>query len=181
MKLIIGLGNPGKKYARTRHNLGFMVLDALHESLKSYGINDWELSKKFNAEVSGCTVHNEKIIIAKPMTFMNDSGQAVQLLMRYYKIPPRDLLVVHDDKDILLGTLKVQTDRGHAGHNGVRSIMEHIGAQDFTRIRLGIANENVKKTGDTADFVLSKFGLLERKKVAEVIEKSVKEIMKRIA
>lgn len=180
MKLIIGLGNPGKKYANTRHNLGFMAVAALHEALKAYGINDWELSKKFNAEVSGCTVHNEKIVLAKPMTFMNDSGQAVQLLMRYYKIPPRYLIVAHDDKDLPLGAIKVQTDRGHAGHNGVASIIEHIGAQDFTRIRLGIASENTKKMTDVADFVLSKFGLLERRRVEEVIKSGVKEIMKKI-
>ena len=111
MKLIVGLGNPGKKYARTRHNIGFMTVDALHEALKEYGSNNWELSKKFNAAVSGCTVHNEKIVLAKPMTFMNDSGQAVQLLMRYYKIPARDLIVTHDDKDLPLGTIKAQTDR----------------------------------------------------------------------
>ena len=176
MKLIVGLGNPGKKYVRTRHNIGFMAVGALHEALKECGINDWELSKKFNAEVSGCTVRNEKLVLAKPMTFMNDSGQAVALLMRYYKIPPRDLIVAHDDKDLLLGTIKVQTDRGHAGHNGVRSIVEHIGTQDFTRVRLGIASENAKKMTDVADFVLAKFGLWERKKAEEMIERAVAEI-----
>jgi len=176
MKLIVGLGNPGKKYARTRHNIGFMTVDALHEALKEYGSNNWELSKKFNAAVSGCTVHNEKIVLAKPMTFMNDSGQAVQLLMRYYKIPARDLIVTHDDKDLPLGTIKAQTDRGHAGHNGVRSIIEHLGSQNFTRVRVGIASEKAKEISDVADFVLSKFGLWERKKVAEVIRRAVAEI-----
>lgn len=180
MKIIVGLGNPGKLYERTRHNVGFVVVDALREALADHGINDWELSKKFNAKVCGVTVNNEKAILAKPMTFMNDTGQAVQLLMHFYKLAPRDLIVIHDDKDIILGEIKLQNDRGPAGHNGVRSIIEHIGSQDFTRLRVGIASESKKKMEDVADFVLSKFGLLERKKVEAVVERAVEEVMKLI-
>ncbi|MEK7623056.1 MAG: aminoacyl-tRNA hydrolase [Patescibacteria group bacterium] len=180
MKLIIGLGNPGKQYAKTRHNVGFMAIDALYESLADYNPASWELSKKFNAEVSGCTIGAEKIILAKPMTFMNDSGIAISLIAHFYKIPPRDLIVIHDDKDILLGDVKVQTNRGSAGHNGVASIIEHLGTEDFTRIRIGIKSENEKKMADTAKFVLSKFGLLERKKVEQVIMRAVEEIKRLI-
>jgi len=169
MKLIVGLGNPGKKYERTRHNVGFMVLDTLHEELVRYGINDWELSKKFNAQICGCTINGQKIVLAKPMTFMNHSGEAVQLIMHYYKMAPEDLLVVHDDKDIVLGKIKIQEDKNDAGHNGIKSIIEHIGTKSFTRVRIGIASGNKHKTEDTATFVLSKFGILQRKKVEEVI------------
>ena len=178
MKLIVGLGNPGKHYAKTRHNVGFMIIDALRESLPEYGINKWELSNKFNAEVCGCTINNDKIVLVKPMTFMNDSGQAVQLIMHFYKMTAEDLIVIHDDKDILLGEIKIQTDRGHAGHNGVRSIIEHIGSQNFTRVRVGIASENKKKMEDVSKFVLKKFGLLERKKVEEVVGRAVGEARK---
>lgn len=180
-KLIVGMGNPGKLYAKTRHNAGFMVLDKLREELKKeYNVSDWELSKKFNAEVCGYTINGNKIILAKPMTFMNASGQAVQLIANFYKLTPTDLIVVHDDKDIKLGEIKIQTDKSSAGHNGVQSIIDHIGTQNFTRVRVGIAPENPKKMSDTAKFVLNRFGLFERKKVEEVIKKSVEEILKSI-
>jgi PTH1 family peptidyl-tRNA hydrolase len=177
MKLIIGLGNPGKQYAKTRHNLGFIVLNALQEKLKEEGISKWELSKKFNAEVCDLTLNNEKIILAKPMTFMNESGIAVGLLAHFYKITTKELLVVHDDKDLKLGDIRIQTDKSDAGHNGVKSIIQHLNTQNFTRVRLGIAPEKESKMKDTADFVLSKFGLFEKKKVDEVVERSVEEII----
>ena len=180
MKLIVGLGNPGKEYERTRHNVGFFVLEVLHEKLKEERMNAWELSKKFNATIAGCTVNNDKIILAKPMTFMNDSGLSVQLLMHFYKMNAADLIVVHDDKDIPLGTFKIQTDRGAAGHNGVLSIIEHIGSQAFTRIRIGIAPVNPKKMKDVSTFVLGKFGLFEKNAVVAVIEKVVEEIIKKL-
>lgn len=180
MKLIVGLGNPGKEYDRTRHNAGFLALDALHEKLAEEKINPWELSKKFNATIAGCTLNNDKIILAKPMTFVNDSGLSVQLLMHFYKMNAADLVVVHDDKDIPLGTFKIQTDRGAAGHNGVLSIIEHIGSQAFTRIRIGIAPTNPNKMKDVSEFVLGKFGLFEKNTVISVIEKVVEEIIKKL-
>ncbi len=180
MKLIIGLGNPGKKYEKTRHNVGFMVLDELHKKLSEYQISSWELNKKFNAEICGCTIQGQKIILAKPQTFMNDSGMSVGLIGHFYKIAPSDLIVVHDEKDLKLGDLKIQTDRGHAGHNGVRSIIEHLHTQNFTRIRVGVASENEKKMQDTAKFVLQKFGLFEKGKLKESIERAVQELMKMI-
>jgi len=178
MKLIVGLGNPGKQYEKTRHNVGFMVLDALREEMEEWNVSNWELSKKFNAEICGATVKGDKVILFKPMTFMNESGIAVQLIAHFYKMTHRDIIVVHDDKDIMLGEIKVQNDRSSAGHNGVQSIIEHIGTQDFTRIRVGIKSENERKMRDTAKFVLHKFGIFERKIVKQTIEKSVEEIKK---
>lgn len=175
MKLIVGLGNPGKQYQRTRHNVGFMMLDSLHDALRSSGISDWSLSKKFNAEIAGLTVNGEKIILAKPMTFMNESGQSVGLLSRFYKITHRDLIVIHDDKDLPLGEVKVQTNRGHAGHNGIRSIIAHIGTQDFLRYRVGVATTKSAKQ-DTASFVLGKFGIFEKKALRTVSDTVVQEI-----
>lgn len=174
MKLIVGLGNPGKKYTRTRHNMGFLVVDELRAKLaESHSISDWQLSKKFNAEVCGTTIGGEKVILAKPMTFMNASGQSVQLIAAFYKMLPSDIIVVHDEKDLVLGTVKHHFDRGHAGHNGIKSIIEYIGTTKFDRIRVGVASENKRRMEDTASFVLSKFGLLERKKVQQTISESV--------
>ncbi len=175
MKLIIGLGNPGKSYIKTRHNVGFMILDALQKKLDS---SDWSLSKKFNAETSGITLNGEKIILAKPMTFMNESGQTVQMIAHFYKVVPEDIIIVHDDKDLKLGDIRVQEDRSAAGHNGVQSIINHIGTQKFTRVRIGVASDNEKKMRDTAKFVLNKFGYFEKKKVEEVMNKSIEEIKK---
>ncbi len=168
MKLIVGLGNPGKQYTHTRHNAGFMALDRLHRQLKKQGANDWELSHKFNAFISGYSFNGEKIIFAKPVTFMNKSGESVALIAHFYKMTPADIIVVHDDKDIPLGEIKTQEDRGHAGHNGVRSIMEHLGTKTFTRVRLGIADP--KKMKDVGDFVLKKFGVFEKKKVDTMLD-----------
>jgi len=180
MKLIVGLGNPGKKYEKTRHNVGFMLLDALHEKLKSYNINEWELSKKFNAQIAGCTINGQKIILAKPMTFMNRSGETVGLIGNYYKLTHENLLIIHDDKDIVLGQIKVHTDRGAAGHNGITSIIDHIGTKDFQRIRVGIKSENEKKMADVAKFVLGKFNRAEKKTLQLVINGTVDEILKMV-
>jgi PTH1 family peptidyl-tRNA hydrolase len=176
MKMIVGLGNPGKKYLKTRHNIGFMVLDALHDSLSAYNVTPWELSKKFNAMIAGATVRAEKIILVKPMTFMNASGESVQLVGHYYKLTASDMIVVHDDKDIPLGEIKEQQNRSSAGHNGVKSIIEHVGTQDFTRLRIGIASDNPKKMSDIPTFVLKNFGLFERSLVDSVIVSAVKRL-----
>ena len=170
MKLIVGLGNPGKRYQKTRHNIGFMVLDAI---VDVWGQDQWALSPKFNAEIASVVKGKEKVYLVKPMTFMNESGQSIQLIAAYYQITPENIIVVHDDKDIPLGEIKVQRDRGHAGHNGIRSIIDHLGTKDFHRIRIGIANTKKQEKMDTADFVLGKFGLLEKKEVNAVINKSI--------
>ncbi|MFA4830581.1 MAG: aminoacyl-tRNA hydrolase [Patescibacteria group bacterium] len=178
MKIIIGLGNPGKDYQKTRHNAGFMVVDALCEKFKEYGVSDWSLSKKFNAEVSEVKIKDENILLVKPMTFMNRSGETAHLIMRFYKLPPKDLIIIHDDKDLKLGEIKIQTDRGDAGHNGVKSVIEHLGTKDFTRVRVGIASEEEKKMSDTSKFVLGKFGIREKKRFNEAARRTVEEIKK---
>jgi len=176
MKLIVGLGNPGKQYEKTRHNIGFIVLDALHEKLKDKNISEWSLSKKFNAKIAGGTIDGEKIFLAKPMTFMNDSGQAVQLIAKYYKIPVKDILIVHDDKDLELGKVKMQEDRGHAGHGGVRSILALLKTKSFARVRVGVGNEKKQSKMGTTNFVLGRFGIFEKKSVQAVVEESLKYI-----
>jgi PTH1 family peptidyl-tRNA hydrolase len=180
MKLVVGLGNPGKKYEKTRHNIGFMAIDALHAQLEEHNVSEWSLSKKFNAEVSGCTINNEKIILAKPMTFMNDSGHAVALIVQFYKMHPSEIIILHDDKDLPLGAIRSHEDRGHAGHNGVKSIIECMGTQDFRRIRIGIANEKKQAKKDTAEFVLGKFSILERSLLKKCISEAADTALKLI-
>ena len=181
MKLIIGLGNPGKKYEKTRHNVGFMVLDILRERLsQQYQMSEWCVSKKFNALICGGTINNTKILLAKPITFMNASGQSIALIGQFYRLVPENMIVVHDEKDLPLGDIRVQKDRGHAGHNGIRSIMEQIGSKEFTRVRCGIASDDPKKMKDTATFVLKKFSLLEKKKLKEMLHNAAESVFTEI-
>ncbi len=175
MQLIVGLGNPGKRYTKTRHNIGFLVVDALQEYYQDHGGSAWSLEKKFNAEVASVGVGKNKIIFCKPMTYMNASGEAVKLLSSYYKISTDDITIIHDEKDIPFGEVKIQSNRGHAGHNGLKSLIEQLGTKDFKRIRVGIGSSE-RKMRNTADFVLGKFSLLERTKINKIIFGIVKEI-----
>ncbi len=135
MKLIIGLGNPGNNHALTRHNAGFLCLDYLG---KVWSMSPFELDKKMSGLVSTGLVGREKVLLVKPETFMNASGTTVSQLVHFYKLEPTDIVVIHDDLDIAPGTYKLTNSSRAAGHNGVSDIIEKLGTQDFTRIRLGI-------------------------------------------
>ncbi|MEK7131484.1 MAG: aminoacyl-tRNA hydrolase [Patescibacteria group bacterium] len=172
MKLIIGLGNPEPEYQTTRHNTGFLVIDKL---LADCGA-ETKFDKKNNADIAKGEINKKRVLLAKPQTHMNNSGVAVRALLDFYKLKPANLIVIHDDKDIALGETRVQTDRGPAGHNGVKSIIEHLGTQNFTRIRVGVAPTDPSKIKDTGNFVLGKFTAEERKKLKKVIENITKEI-----
>ena len=171
MKLIIGLGNPGEEYKKTRHNDGFLTLDELVLS-SEYQVLSTQL--KFNAEISNGTIDDEKIILAKPQTFMNNSGQAVKAIVDYYKIKPEDIIVIHDDLDIPLGEYKISKNKNSGGHKGVQSIIDYLGTKDFMRVRIGIMVEN-KKT-PTEKFVLEKFSREEMEVVENVIDKVCDEL-----
>lgn len=174
MWLIIGLGNPGKEYLNTRHNAGYLVLDKLNEELND---SQWLASKKFNAQVSKIGSGQNQILLVKPQTFMNESGKTARALMDFYQLNPKKLIVVHDDKDIKLGELKIQINRGAAGHNGVLSIIEYLSTKNFIRVRVGTSNTDGKKIKDVSKFVLSRFGLLEKTKIKQVTKQAVKEIL----
>lgn len=176
MKLIVGLGNPGKEYEKTRHNVGWMVLDLLAKKLDA---NDWQNSKKANALFLKTTTNGKQVELLKPLTFMNNSGQSTAYAVKNHTLNPEtDLIVVHDDKDIPLGEIKVQTNRSSAGHNGIKSIIDHLKTQNFVRVRVGVAPKN--KIEDTAKFVLKKFGLLEKSKLNESLTKATDAIIKLI-
>ncbi len=133
MKIICGLGNPGAQYARHRHNIGFMVVDALASRLKtSFASGKWE------AELANATVGGEKVLLLKPQTFMNASGQALGQAARFYKVPPAEVLVVHDELDLPFGKLQLKLGGGTGGHNGLESMLESWGEKEFTRLRFGI-------------------------------------------
>lgn len=154
MYLIIGLGNPGKEYAKTRHNAGFLVLD---EFQKEYGFLKFTLSKKHASLVSEDILNETKTLLAKPQTFMNNSGKAVKSLMA----AKPNLIVVHDDIDIPLGKMKVSENRGSAGHKGVDSIIQTLGTKNFIRIRVGIQPAGGKPK-NVETFVLKPFSQEER-------------------
>ncbi len=149
MKLIVGLGNPGKQYEKTRHNVGFFVIDELCRKL-----NVPLDKKKCKAIYGTCMYKGEKIILAKPQTYMNLSGDSVQSLMHFYQIPAEDLIVIHDDLDLPVGKLRLRMKGSSGGQKGMGSIITNLHTSDLNRIRIGIGNN---KLMDTKDYVLSRF------------------------
>ncbi|MFZ5982185.1 MAG: aminoacyl-tRNA hydrolase [Patescibacteria group bacterium] len=172
MRLIIGLGNPGEKYALTRHNLGFMFLDHLR---KIWNFPEFENNKKFQALVS----KGQDFILAKPETFMNLSGESVRSLLDFYKLEPSDIIVIHDDLDIETGKYKMATNSSSAGHNGVEDIIEKLGTKEFKRVRIGIgqsAEEKLECPLDMHSFVLGKLTNKEKDEIEKLFPEIEKEI-----
>jgi len=169
--LIVGLGNPGDKYLRTRHNAGFLSIDILQkeEILKT---SDWKKSKNFKAFLSEGKYKDTKIYLLKPQTFMNLSGQSVALIAGFYKINPKNIFVVYDDKDLSIGKLRIRDMGSSGGHNGIRSISENLGTLNFIRFRIGIATENLEKM-DTSNYVLGKLSKEDEKIIIEITHKKI--------
>ena len=153
MKLFVGLGNPGAKYARNRHNIGYMAVERIAEA---HGLAPWRA--KFQGLVTQGQLGPEKVVLLKPETFMNLSGQSVGEAMRFYKLAPEDVVVFHDELDLAPGKMKLKQGGGHAGHNGLRSIHQHIG-ESYDRVRLGIGHPGHKDR--VSAFVLSDFAKAE--------------------
>ncbi len=159
MKLIIGLGNPGKEYENTRHNVGFIYLDDYAKE------NNFSITKeKFNGNFWEITKNNEKIIFLKPLSYMNLSGTVVRKYLDYYKVELSDILVIHDDLDMEISRIKVKGNGSSGGHNGIKNIIEHLKTEKFMRLKVGISKNN---DYDTKDYVLSKFSKEEK----ELIDK----------
>lgn len=155
MKLIVGLGNPGKKYEKTRHNLGFMTLDRFRGDVASHA--SWSASTKLKSQIAFFdTAAGERIIVAKPGTFMNDSGLAVRLIADFYDVSPKDIWIVHDELDLPLGALRIRFGGAAAGHHGVESVIEHLGTDKFWRYRLGVGMSHTGKGDDGKEHTLSK-------------------------
>jgi PTH1 family peptidyl-tRNA hydrolase len=149
IKLIVGLGNPGQQYEKTRHNAGFLFLDSLAAERSCV----WSNKSAFQGLLAECNIDGEKILLLKPQTFMNLSGQSVGKVARYYKIATEEILVVHDELDFDVGVLKLKKDGGHAGHNGLKDIMAHLASKDFYRLRIGIGRPNAGAA--VVDYVLT--------------------------
>lgn len=161
MKLFVGLGNPGAKYAKNRHNIGFMALD---EIAREHGFAPWR--GKFQGSVSEGRLGTEKVILLKPETFMNLSGQSVGEAMRFYKLTPEDVVVFHDELDLAPGRLKVKQGGGHAGHNGLRSMHQHLG-DGYGRVRMGIGHPGQKNM--VSGYVLKDFAKADQEWLSDVL------------
>ena len=171
MFLIVGLGNPSKKFEKTRHNVGFRVVN---EFAKKNNFPDFKISKKFNALISEGEFNNEKVILAKSQTFMNLSGKAVKKLVSSFKFQVSGLWVVHDDIDLPLGKIRIVKNRGSAGHKGVESIIRELKTKDFVRFRVGVKPKTSNLKPETLDrFVLQKFTREEEKILKKIIKKTI--------
>jgi PTH1 family peptidyl-tRNA hydrolase len=169
-KLVVGLGNIGEQYDGTRHNTGFMVLDAFAAQHSSA----WQAKPKFKALITEVEVAGTKLLLAKPTTFYNLSGEAVQAILSFYKMNLNDMLVVHDELDLSFGTLRIRIGGSDAGNNGVKNISSHVGSH-YTRLRIGIANEHLSAS-DAADFVLKQFTSTERTQLPRLTEKATEQL-----
>lgn len=169
MKIIVGLGNPGKKYERTRHNAGFMAIDELARSL-NVDIHQ----EKHSAFIVKTRINAEAAVLAKPQTYMNDSGRAVSAILRDTYTDVASLVVLHDELDLPLGSVRIKIGGGHGGHNGLRSIIELVGSADFIRVRLGIGRP--APSMEAADFVLSPFLPEEKLLLADMMAKALEAV-----
>ncbi len=169
MLLIVGLGNPGKKYERNRHNVGFMAVDELRSSL---GLPDYR--EKFSA----FWTKGDDVALLKPQTFMNLSGDSIQPCAAFLKVKPADILVVHDELDLPFGEVRLKAGGGHAGHNGLRSTIERLGSPEFLRVRIGIGRPPPGFRGDVADYVLQDFDTSERAELPDVVARALAAVKK---
>ncbi|RUM30682.1 MAG: aminoacyl-tRNA hydrolase [Aquifex sp.] len=173
IRLVVGLGNPGKEYEKTRHNVGFTVIDHLVKALRAKGPFEEALSHVYKARLGG-----KEVILAKPMTYMNNSGAAVFNLLEEYKLSPEQMIVVYDDLDLPLGHMRLRLKGSSGGHKGVESIIKYIGTQNFPRLRIGIGRP--KKKEDVVKYVLSPFPPEEEKIINQAIGKAVRCLMRAI-
>ena len=161
--LIVGLGNPGKKYDNTRHNIGFSAMDSLSKSL-GVTVN----RAKFSALSCLCTVKGKKVLLLSPQTYMNLSGQAVKAAAEFYKIPPQRIIVIYDDISLPVGRMRIRGTGSAGGHNGIKSIIASLGTQDFPRVKIGVGEKPTPEY-DLADWVLSRFSSQEKKVVEKMV------------
>ncbi|MCW2686026.1 MAG: peptidyl-tRNA hydrolase [Mycobacterium sp.] len=164
--LVVGLGNPGPNYAKTRHNLGFVVVDLLAERIGS----KFKVHKKSGAEITTGRLGGRSVVLAKPRTYMNESGRHVASLAKFYSVPPADIVVIHDELDIDFGRIRLKLGGGEGGHNGVRSVASALGTKDFQRVRIGIGRPPGRK--DPAAYVLENFTATERAEVPTICEQA---------
>jgi len=169
--LIVGLGNPGTEYRDTRHNAGFMLADRLADQFGG----KWRTEKKFFSEVAECSVGGRRVLLAKPLTFMNASGEAVAKMAAFHKVPAGSVLVLVDDADLPLGTLRLRGEGSPGGHHGLESVEQHLGTRGYPRLRIGIARPE-SGIRDIAGHVLGKFGASERPMLEKVLARGGEQV-----
>ncbi len=169
--LIVGLGNPGEQYARTRHNAGFIALERLGKSWSA----QWVFERTFCANVADVRLQERKVLLCHPQTYMNLSGKSVASIVNYYHIKLENLLVVSDDADLPLGIIRLRPDGGSGGHHGLESIEQALGTQNYARLRIGIGRQSDSQC-EITDYVLGEFSLQELKILDLVLERAVKQI-----
>jgi len=169
--LVVGLGNPGKKYSGNRHNVGFMAVDRLRDER---AMPDWK--EKFSGVFTRGSGFGDDLMLLKPMTYMNISGDSVQPAAAFVKVEPARVIVLHDELDLAYGDVRLKQGGGHAGHNGLRSIIQRLGTPDFLRVRIGIGRPPPDFRGDVADFVLSDFDASERAELPDVLGRVISAI-----
>lgn len=170
--LIVGLGNPKKPYQNTYHNAGVLFIDWLKEKLKG---EEFKINKKVLSEISFINKNGKTVILAKPTTFMNNSGQAVKKLKNFFKVKNENIYIAHDDSDLLIGSFKIQFKRGSAGHKGVESVINFLKTNGFYRIRIGVRPPHLRKV-KAQEFVLKNLSLQEREILKEVFEKILRNL-----
>jgi PTH1 family peptidyl-tRNA hydrolase len=164
LHLIVGLGNPGAEYARTRHNAGFLLVEKLAERAAT----KWSLEKKFNARIARAEIAGTKAILCEPQTFMNSSGEAVGALVSFYRIEPKRLLVVVDDADLPFGEIRLRARGSSGGHHGLDSVEKHLATRDFARLRIGIGRQNSAR--EITGYVLGRFSSTETGLADKILE-----------
>jgi len=173
--VVAGLGNPGKRYEHTRHNVGFMVADRLVESAGGGAFR-----AKFQGELAQIDLATHGVLVLKPQTFMNESGQSVRQALDYHRLGPDALLVIHDELDLPLGELRLKLGGGEAGHRGLRSISAHLGETDYARLRVGIGRPQAGFSVDVVDYVLEAFAAAERPLLGDILDRAV-DAIRRVA
>lgn len=186
--LIVGLGNPDKEYSETRHNIGFMFLDTLAKNIKA---SDFALEKKLLAETAVGKFNDQRVVLAKPQTFVNKSGEAVKKLKLFYKVPTKNIIIIHDDLDVPFGSTKLTPGSGSGGHKGVQSIIGHLKTEDIKRLKIGLANSKLKLARNQksdqkrkeliGDFVLSKFTPGEREQLKKVFKEGLEKLTQAVS
>ncbi len=172
MWLVVGLGNPGREYASHRHNVGFMAVDELASAVRADAFR-----AKWSAEWAKGQHAGDDVVLLKPQTFMNLSGQSVQPAAAFFKVSPANVLVLHDELDIPFGEVRLKQGGGHAGHNGLRSIIQSLGTNDFARLRIGIGRPKPGFRGEVADYVLSSFDTMERAELGDILRRATDSVL----
>ena len=172
MILLVGLGNPGKIYAESRHNLGFSLVDRVAALAGSSSFRE-----KFSGLVTDFELEGQRVSALKPMTYMNESGRSVRAAAAFHRIEPRDILVAHDELDLEFGAVRLKLGGGEAGHNGLKSITQHLGTKDYVRLRMGVGKPPPGFRGTGADFVLEGFAPAERARLGEFVDQATSAVV----